>query len=155
MYGIDSLLQHTCSVGTVMLLWLTLMATNASLPGPASPQRGRQAHQVAAMVSSGAKTAAFGALNAVEVHSFCLHNVLPALIGSSLLVQMLLLHTGNCRYDSSLGLLTKKFVNLVEAAPDGVLDLNKAADALAVSSSFSLLFLHPVNVAAVCLFSCS
>lgn len=39
---------------------------------------------------------------------------------------------GNCRYDSSLGLLTKKFVNLVEAAPDGVLDLNKAADALAV-----------------------
>lgn len=43
-------------------------------------------------------------------------------------------HAGNCRYDSSLGLLTKKFVNLVEAAPDGVLDLNKAADALAVSS---------------------
>ena len=41
--------------------------------------------------------------------------------------------SGNCRYDSSLGLLTKKFVNLVEAAPDGVLDLNKAADALAVS----------------------
>lgn len=40
---------------------------------------------------------------------------------------------GNCRYDSSLGLLTKKFVNLVEAAPDGVLDLNKAADALQVS----------------------
>lgn len=39
---------------------------------------------------------------------------------------------GNCRYDSSLGLLTKKFVNLVEAAPDGVLDLNKAADALSV-----------------------
>ncbi|DBA77489.1 TPA: hypothetical protein ACH3X1_009311 [Trebouxia sp. C0004] len=38
----------------------------------------------------------------------------------------------NCRYDSSLGLLTKKFVHLVEAAPDGVLDLNKAADALAV-----------------------
>ncbi len=44
-------------------------------------------------------------------------------------------HAGNCRYDSSLGLLTKKFVNLVEAAPDGVLDLNKAADALAVSST--------------------
>lgn len=46
---------------------------------------------------------------------------------------------GNCRYDSSLGLLTKKFVNLVEAAPDGVLDLNKAADALAVSA-IHLLF---------------
>ena len=39
---------------------------------------------------------------------------------------------GNCRYDSSLGLLTKKFVGLVEAAPDGVLDLNKAADNLKV-----------------------
>ncbi|KAK9808669.1 hypothetical protein WJX72_001605 [[Myrmecia] bisecta] len=39
---------------------------------------------------------------------------------------------GNCRYDSSLGLLTKKFVQLVEAAPDGVLDLNKAADSLVV-----------------------
>lgn len=47
----------------------------------------------------------------------------------------LTLLAGNCRYDSSLGLLTKKFVNLVEAAPDGVLDLNKAADALAVSPS--------------------
>ena len=38
----------------------------------------------------------------------------------------------NCRYDSSLGLLTKKFVALVEGAPDGVLDLNKAAEALQV-----------------------
>ena len=46
---------------------------------------------------------------------------------------LLMMLAGNCRYDSSLGLLTKKFVNLVEAAPDGVLDLNKAADALAVS----------------------
>lgn len=42
--------------------------------------------------------------------------------------------TGNCRYDSSLGLLTKKFVALVEAAPDGVLDLNKAAESLSVGS---------------------
>ena len=50
---------------------------------------------------------------------------------------------GNCRYDSSLGLLTKKFVNLVEAAPDGVLDLNKAADALAVSA-IHLLFTSTV-----------
>ena len=38
----------------------------------------------------------------------------------------------NCRYDSSLGLLTKKFVGLVENAHNGVLDLNKAADALQV-----------------------
>lgn len=41
----------------------------------------------------------------------------------------------NCRYDSSLGLLTKKFIGLVESAPDGVLDLNKAADALQVTSA--------------------
>ena len=38
----------------------------------------------------------------------------------------------NCRFDSSLGLLTKKFVALVESAPDGVLDLNKAAESLQV-----------------------
>lgn len=50
-----------------------------------------------------------------------------------LLHLLLTMLAGNCRYDSSLGLLTKKFVNLVEAAPDGVLDLNKAADALQVS----------------------
>ena len=28
-----------------------------------------------------------------------------------------------CRYDSSLGLLTKKFVSLIQNAPEGVLDL--------------------------------
>ena len=38
----------------------------------------------------------------------------------------------NCRYDSSLGLLTKKFVDLVSAAPGGILDLNRAAESLAV-----------------------
>ena len=52
-----------------------------------------------------------------------------------------MLLAGNCRYDSSLGLLTKKFVNLVEAAPDGVLDLNKAADSLAVRPLVPLLVL--------------
>nr|AAM90620.1 E2F-related transcription factor 1 [Noccaea caerulescens] len=35
-----------------------------------------------------------------------------------------------CRYDSSLGLLTKKFINLIKQAEDGILDLNKAADTL-------------------------
>ncbi|CAM6008662.1 unnamed protein product [Sphagnum balticum] len=40
--------------------------------------------------------------------------------------------SGTCRYDSSLGLLTKKFVNLIKQAEDGVLDLNKAADTLHV-----------------------
>ncbi|KAL0709877.1 hypothetical protein Bca4012_016855 [Brassica carinata] len=39
---------------------------------------------------------------------------------------------GSCRYDSSLGLLTKKFINLIKHAEDGILDLNKAADTLEV-----------------------
>ncbi|XWS73853.1 hypothetical protein CRYUN_Cryun02cG0164900 [Craigia yunnanensis] len=39
---------------------------------------------------------------------------------------------GPCRYDSSLGLLTKKFINLIKQAEDGMLDLNKAADTLEV-----------------------
>lgn len=38
----------------------------------------------------------------------------------------------SCRYDSSLGLLTKKFMNLLKEADDGILDLNKAADTLHV-----------------------
>jgi hypothetical protein len=37
-----------------------------------------------------------------------------------------------CRYDSSLGLLTKKFVNLIQTAPEGILDLNQAATQLNV-----------------------
>jgi transcription factor E2F3 len=40
--------------------------------------------------------------------------------------------SGSCRYDSSLGLLTKKFIHLVESAPEGLLDLNEAADKLGV-----------------------
>ncbi|KAE8733045.1 Transcription factor E2FB [Hibiscus syriacus] len=39
---------------------------------------------------------------------------------------------GPCRYDSSLGLLTKKFINLIKQAEYGILDLNKAADTLEV-----------------------
>nr|GME04166.1 transcription factor E2FB [Ipomoea batatas] len=39
---------------------------------------------------------------------------------------------GPCRYDSSLGLLTKKFINLIKHAEDGILDLNNAADTLEV-----------------------
>ncbi|XP_042514709.1 transcription factor E2FA-like isoform X2 [Macadamia integrifolia] len=39
---------------------------------------------------------------------------------------------GTCRYDSSLGLLTKKFRDLLTSAEDGILDLNKAADTLEV-----------------------
>ncbi|KAG8483516.1 hypothetical protein CXB51_023519 [Gossypium anomalum] len=40
--------------------------------------------------------------------------------------------TGPCRYDSSLGLLTRKFISLIKQAEDGILDLNKAADTLEV-----------------------
>jgi transcription factor E2F3 len=38
----------------------------------------------------------------------------------------------SCRYDSSLGLFTKKFISLVKQVVDGILDLNKAADTLEV-----------------------
>ena len=38
----------------------------------------------------------------------------------------------NCCYDSSLGLLTKKFVSLIQNAKDGTLDLNKTAEVLEV-----------------------
>ncbi|KAI5064293.1 hypothetical protein GOP47_0020963 [Adiantum capillus-veneris] len=38
----------------------------------------------------------------------------------------------SCRYDSSLGLLTKKFISLLKEADDGMLDLNKAAGLLHV-----------------------
>ncbi|CAG5120394.1 unnamed protein product [Candidula unifasciata] len=36
------------------------------------------------------------------------------------------------RYDTSLGLLTKKFVGLLRSSPDGVVDLNKASEVLEV-----------------------
>ncbi|CAG9462258.1 unnamed protein product [Pedinophyceae sp. YPF-701] len=39
---------------------------------------------------------------------------------------------GNGRIDNSLGQLTKKFLDLVNATDDGVLELNKAAEALGV-----------------------
>lgn len=36
------------------------------------------------------------------------------------------------RYDTSLGLLTKKFVGLIRHSPTGILDLNEAAGLLSV-----------------------
>ncbi|CAL5032219.1 unnamed protein product [Urochloa decumbens] len=39
---------------------------------------------------------------------------------------------GLCRYDSSLALLTKRFVDLLKQAQDGILDLNSTADKLDV-----------------------
>ena len=38
----------------------------------------------------------------------------------------------NTRYDTSLGILTKKFVGLLRSSEDGVVDLNQAADLLEV-----------------------
>lgn len=40
-----------------------------------------------------------------------------------------------------LGLLTKKFINLIKHAEDGILDLNKAADTLEVTILHILSFL--------------
>ncbi|KAG8377908.1 hypothetical protein BUALT_Bualt08G0082500 [Buddleja alternifolia] len=40
--------------------------------------------------------------------------------------------TGCCRYDSSLGLLTRKFIKLIQEAKDGTLDLNRTAYVLEV-----------------------
>mmetsp|Transcript_61691 Transcript_61691/g.169689 ORF Transcript_61691/g.169689 Transcript_61691/m.169689 type:complete len:431 (-) Transcript_61691:270-1562(-) len=37
-----------------------------------------------------------------------------------------------CRFDNSLGLLTKKFLNLLQSSKDGTLDLNQAAQQLEV-----------------------
>ncbi|KAK0575992.1 hypothetical protein LWI29_010260 [Acer saccharum] len=38
----------------------------------------------------------------------------------------------SCRYDSSLGLLTKKFIELIQKSEDGTLDLNQTAEVLEV-----------------------
>lgn len=38
----------------------------------------------------------------------------------------------SCRYDSSLGLLTKKFITLLRSSAQGDLDLNRAASQLKV-----------------------
>lgn len=43
-------------------------------------------------------------------------------------------HMVGCRYDSSLGQLTKKFIALINKASDGILDLNHAAEMLQVRS---------------------
>ena len=43
--------------------------------------------------------------------------------------------SGNILCDSDSGLLTKKFINLIKHAEDGILDLNKAAETLEVTFS--------------------
>ncbi|XP_073066328.1 transcription factor E2FB-like isoform X2 [Primulina eburnea] len=54
------------------------------------------------------------------------------IIGSPSLGNNNLTPVGPCRYDSSLGLLTKKFINLIKHAENGILDLNNAAGMLEV-----------------------
>ena len=81
------------------------------------------------------------------------------------MTSLCVMSAGN-RYDSSLGLLTKKFVQLVEAAPDGVLDLNKAAESLNVCLSLctdptqitnttTSIGMCPITFSAVCHTVCS
>ena len=45
--------------------------------------------------------------------------------------------SSSCRYDTSLGLLTKRFINLIESAEEGTLDLNKGTNAFGPNSSRS------------------
>lgn len=47
------------------------------------------------------------------------------------------------RYDTSLGLLTKKFVDLLAQSSDGVLDLNLAAETLQVRFESKLNYWIP------------
>jgi hypothetical protein len=53
------------------------------------------------------------------------------------------------RYDSSLGLLTKKFLNLLQTVEDGIIDLNQAADMLGVRVSAVCCACHPSVLRAV------
>ncbi|XP_028102832.1 transcription factor E2FB-like isoform X2 [Camellia sinensis] len=46
---------------------------------------------------------------------------------------------GPCCYDSSLGLVTKKFINLIKNVEDSIFDLNKAVDTLEVTILFTNL----------------
>lgn len=50
------------------------------------------------------------------------------------------------RYDTSLGLLTKKFVELLGQSSDGVLDLNLAAETLQVSLNRKVGLLRKTNL---------
>lgn len=51
---------------------------------------------------------------------------------SSLLSAAAAVNAASCRYDNSLGLLTRRFVALLKESPDGILDLNHAASLLDV-----------------------
>ncbi|KAJ4907024.1 Transcription factor E2FA [Raphanus sativus] len=63
-----------------------------------------------------------------ETHSLPQTPISNSVVGSP----ATLTPSGSCRYDSSLGLLTRKFVDLIKQAEDGMVDLNKAAETLEV-----------------------
>ena len=87
-------------------------------PGPA-PQNGGQ--QTPARTSRGSRGKAKGS-----------KLVTPSKRDSPSATPLQTPGSGSCRYDSSLGLLTKKFVMLMQDADHGILDLNKAAEELHV-----------------------
>ncbi|KAG9149102.1 hypothetical protein Leryth_010695 [Lithospermum erythrorhizon] len=70
---------------------------------------------------------------AQKVQRIAKSNLFGAQNGNKCSPSALLTPGGPCRYDSSLGLLTRKFVNLIKHAEDGILDLNQAADTLEMS----------------------
>ena len=53
-----------------------------------------------------------------------------SIVSATAKVDVIKVTTMSC--DSHSGLLTKKFINLIKHAEDGMLDLNKAADTLEV-----------------------
>ncbi|KAF6175995.1 hypothetical protein GIB67_032618 [Kingdonia uniflora] len=70
-------------------------------------------------------------LSRLYVYRYCSHLTTVDLLGGSPSGNAQT-PVGTCRYFNSLGLLTKKFIDLIRHAEDGVLDLNKAADTLEV-----------------------
>lgn len=50
---------------------------------------------------------------------------------------------GNCRFDSSLNTLTKKFIDLIARAKDGILDLKTAEKELQARRSPSYVWMPP------------
>jgi len=78
------------------------------------------------------------ALRAVTQLKNCKFYFLPGkdLLSCHVLCNHCFLCTGKpverTRYDTSLGLLTKRFVGLLQSSPDGVVDLNVASECLDV-----------------------
>nr|GLL31308.1 transcription factor E2FB-like isoform X1 [Ipomoea trifida] len=115
-------------VNTPPLKWKSDMVSHSQVPSDQDPSFGYAVNSPMQTPVSGkarkaqrvprtSKSRRYVSQNAVDDGSPSGNNVTPV---------------GSCRYDSSLGLLTKKFINLIRHAEDGILDLNKAADTLEV-----------------------